>query len=122
MAATDTAVDVAGLPVVKVKAPVVAPSATVAVAGTVSAPVLLEVRFTVSPPGGAAHVIVTVPEPLELPPTRVVAVIAVGAFGVIVNERETRVTAGDGPTNVMVTKVSTGTWLVCTAKVAVLAP
>jgi len=56
--------------VVTVKVPVVAPAATVVVAGTVAAPAL-DPRLTVKPPVGAAEPIVTVPAEVA-PPTTVV--------------------------------------------------
>lgn len=57
--------------VVTVNVPVVAPAAIVAVAGTVAAEVLLEVRLTVRPPVGAALLIVIVPVELTPPSTDV---------------------------------------------------
>jgi hypothetical protein len=58
---------------VTVKVPLVAPAAIDAVAGTVAAAVLAEVRATVIPPTGAGLLMVAVPVELP-PPTTVVGV------------------------------------------------
>jgi hypothetical protein len=61
--------------VVTEKVAVVAPAATVTLAGTCAAVVLLLVRVTVAPPVGAAPLNVTVPLE-ELPPVTVVGLTA----------------------------------------------
>ena len=59
-----------------VKLAVVAPAATVTVAGVVAALVLLLDRFTTAPPEGAAAARVTVPVAFAVPPITAVGLIA----------------------------------------------
>jgi hypothetical protein len=121
-----TVVDVITALVLTVKLAVVAPAATVTLAGTRAAPVLLHESDTTAPPVGAAPLNVTVPVENCVPPVTLV--------GFSVNEDS--VTGGGGagftvsvavlvvPPNaaLIVTAVVTLTALVLTVKLAVAAP
>ncbi len=111
--------------VLTVKVALVAPAATVTLAGTLAAVVLLLESVTVAPPAGAAPLKVTVPVE-EFPPVTLVGF----------SESEERVGGGGGaavtvseadllaPLNVaeMETVVDTATALVLTVNVALVAP
>jgi hypothetical protein len=106
--------------VVTVNVPVVAPAATVIVAGTVAAEVLLDCRLTVRPPDGAGLLIVTVPVDFVPPGTEVglsVRPVAVGA--VIVKDPEP---VDELDEAVIVAVVFAETASVVTAAVPVVAP
>jgi len=98
----------------------VAPAGTETVAGTVAAEVLLDVRFTVRPPVGAALLIVTVPVEL-VPPVTVVGLtdtpVTVGAVTVRV------AVLFDVPIEAVIVGVAlAATATVLTVNVAVVAP
>jgi hypothetical protein len=106
--------------VVIVNVVLVEPAATVTLAGTWAAAVLLLDTVTRAPPAGAAPFSVTVPVELLLPPTTVVGVRVivdnVAAFTVSVAVRATP------NVPVITTDVFAATGVVVTVKVAVLAP
>ena len=106
---TDVAVEVTGL-VETDTAELVAPAATVAVAGTVTAAVLLLVRETTAPPDGAGAVSVTVPDALP-PPWRV--------DGLSVIEASVAVLSAGGGVTVMVAVRVTPAYVADTTDVAV---
>lgn len=110
--------------VLTVNVAVVAPAATVTLAGSVAADVLLLVRETLAPPDGAALVSLTVPFEL-VPPVTVVGLTATddneaaGGGGDTVNTA-LRLAPPDEP--LIVTGVDPVTDVVPTANVAVVAP
>ena len=120
-----TVIDAATALVLTVNVALVAPAATVTLAGTLAAVVLLLESVTVAPPAGAAPLKVTVPVE-EFPPVTLVGF----------SESEERVGGGGGaavtvseadllaPLNVaeMETVVDTATALVLTVNVALVAP
>jgi hypothetical protein len=107
--------------VVTVNVAVVAPAATVTLAGTVATAVLFDASVTTAPPAGAAAASVTVPVEFALPPTRLVglSVSPEGVSGVTV-----RVAVRVVPPALAVTEtaVLAATAEVVTVNVAVVAP
>src|SRR5882724_86275 len=90
-----TAVDAVTALVLTVKVVLVAPAGTIALEGTLAAPVLLLESATCAPPAGAGPLSVTVPVEDCIPPTTLVGfseseerVRAGGAAGVTVSEAD----------------------------------
>jgi hypothetical protein len=117
-------VDAVTVTVLTVKVALVAPAATVTLAGTVAAAVLLLVSVTVAPPEGAAPVSVTVPCEL-LPPTTVDGLTAsddreacAGGFDIV--NSALRLTPPAEP--LIVADVDVVTVAVLTVNVALVAP
>src|SRR5438445_5012732 len=118
-----TGVDVVTALVLTVNVALLAPAATVTLAGTVAVDVLLLVRVTAAPPAGAGPLSVTVPVEDCAPPVTVVgftvSVEGVGeACGATVSEAVLVTPAEDAE---MVTGVDVVTALVLTVSVALLA-
>jgi len=122
-----TVVDAVTLAVVTLNVALVAPAATVTLAGTVATAVLLLDNVTTAPPAGAALVRVAVPC-AAFPPTTLVGLSAIAdsaaAGGGAVEGVTVNVAVLVAPPNapVIVTAVETLTALVVTLKVALVAP
>jgi hypothetical protein len=115
-----TAVTTGTPAVVTGKDALVAPAATVTLAGTVAAPVLLLESATEEPPAGAAPLRVTIP--VEVPPPTTVAGLSVteARLGGSKDREAVRVTPPLDAESVAVAATTTG--LVVTWKVAVVEP
>ncbi len=118
-----TGVDVVTALVLTVNVALLAPAATVTLAGTVAVDVLLLERVTVAPPAGAGPLSVTVPVEGDPPVTLVGFSVSKesvgGACGSTVSEAVLVTPAYDAE---MVTGVDAVTALVLTVNVALLAP
>src|SRR5207249_863582 len=119
-----TGVDVVTALVLTVNVALLAPAATVTLAGTVAVDVLLLVRVTAAPPAGAGPLSVTVPVEDCTPPTTLlglkVSEETVGrGGGITVIEENGRASRRETE---MVTEVEVDTVLVLTVKVALVLP